>query len=104
MSDVIELLTEVFETDEVGNEISLITPKQVYADVTSVSRAEFFSAGEAGLKPAFVFKIFFGDYDGQRLVSYKGQQYQIYRTYIDMTNELAELYTEERVGEEGTSD
>ena len=50
--------------------------------VDSVTRSEFFEAGRNGLNPEFVFRVFFGDYEGgERLVEYRGKRYSIYRTY-----------------------
>lgn len=74
--------------------------RTVYCQVDSVTRAEFFSGGENGLKPEYRFTMFFGDYNGERTVMYNGIAYSVYRTFHSRTDEL-ELYVEKRAGKNG---
>jgi hypothetical protein len=68
--------------------------------VDSVSRNEFVEAGRNGLNPEYVFRVFFGDYGGERIVEYKGKRYGVYRTYHGH-NDMMELYAERKGGTNG---
>ena len=76
------------------------TRRDVFCQVQSVSRAEFFAAGQIGLKPDYCFIVFFADYEGEDLVEYNGARYVIYRTYHARTDDL-ELYAQREVGVHG---
>jgi hypothetical protein len=41
--------------------------------------------------------VFFGDYDGERLLEYNGKRYGIYRTYHGRGDQI-ELYVERKGG------
>lgn len=96
MSDVLNLITEVFTQDKYGNDIAAETKKETFCEVMSISKSEFYQAGEAGHKPAFRFDIFVGDYNNENIVEHNSKRYYIYRVYIN--NDTAELYAEEKVG------
>lgn len=74
--------------------------KQVFCNVSSVTANEFFEGGRNGLNPSFRMTLFFGDYDGQTMLEYKGMTYSIYRTYQKNTDEM-ELYVERTGGTNG---
>lgn len=100
-SDVIELIPVTYSKD--ANGIQRATegdPREVMCQVDSVTRSEFFEAGRNGLNPEFVFRVFFGDYEGERLVEYRGKRYSIYRTYHGR-NDMMELYAERKGGTNG---
>lgn len=73
------------------------TERQVFCQVNSVTRSEFFEAGRAGLNPEYEFTLFFADYEGEELIEYKGKRYAVYRTYIGR-NDIIELYTVRKGG------
>ena len=100
-SDVIELIPVTYTKDTAG--IQRATegePREVMCQVDSVTRNEFFEGGRNGLNPEFVFRVFFGDYEGERLVEYRGKRYSIYRTYHGR-NDMMELYAERKGGTNG---
>ena len=102
MDVIIELLAAVFEKDADGIDRRKETARTVFARKMSVTREEFFSGGRNGLNPSLMFRMFAGDYSGERRLRYDGAVYKIYRTY--MTNgDYIELYTEreESHGEDG---
>lgn len=72
----------------------------VFCDVGSVTRAEFFGGGRNGLNPQYVFTMFFGDYNGERIVEYNEERFSIYRTY-HARNDTIELYAERKGGTNG---
>lgn len=99
-SNVINLISETFTQDSIGQYVSTETTKQVFCDVRSVTRAEWFDAGRDGFKPSYVFVMFAPDYSGETIVEYNGNRYGIYRTYVGR-NEQIELYAEEKGGRDG---
>jgi hypothetical protein len=76
------------------------TKREIFCQVDSVSRAEFFAAGQSGLWPEYRFTVFFGDYQGETRLLYNGARYAVYRTYHARTDEL-ELYVQREVGVHG---
>lgn len=99
-SDIVNLYTDVITYDDYGVARKTRTAKQVFCKVDSVTRAEFFDAGKAGLKPEYRITMFFGDYDGETVVGYKGRLYSVYRTYLAKTD-IIELYVERQGGTDG---
>jgi hypothetical protein len=76
------------------------TRRMVFCQVDSVTRAEFFDGGRNGLNPEYRMTMFFGDYNGEKLLSYNGQTYSVYRTYQGK-NDTIELYVERKGGTNG---
>lgn len=99
-SDVINLYSDVISYNEYGVAVKTRTAKQVYCNVSSVTRAEFFDAGRQGLNPEYRFTMFAGDYNGESVVGYKGRTYSVYRTYLAKTD-IIELYVERQGGTNG---
>lgn len=99
-SDIIKLISETFTQDEIGQYISQETEREVFCEVRSVTRSEWFNAGRDGLQPEFMFIMFAPDYFGEKIVEYKGVRYGIYRTYVGR-NEQIELYAEAKGGLDG---
>lgn len=71
--------------------------RTVPCKVESVTRAEFFEAAKAGLRPQWRFTVFGGDYHGETEIEYQGKAYAIYRTY-QAEGDYLELYVEAKVG------
>lgn len=98
----IKLLTKTYTTDSMGQRTYTTTEKEVFATLSSISRAEWTSysqSGRQGLVPAYVASVFFGDYHGENECVYEGQTYGIYRTY-QRDDEQVELYLEKKAGYE----
>ncbi len=76
------------------------TRRDIFCQVDSVSRAEFFAAGQNGLRPEYKITVFFGDYQGETRHIFEGVTYSVYRTYHARTDEL-ELYVQREVGVHG---
>lgn len=96
-SDVINLYADTVVYDDYGVAKKKRTARRVYCKVESVTRAEFFEAGRAGLNPEFRMTMFAGDYLGETVVGYKGKMYAVYRTYFEKTD-IIELYVERQGG------
>lgn len=96
-SEVITLVKEHKTQDENGVWRTATTERDVFAQVDSVTASEFFEGGRNGLNPEYRFTMFFGDYEGERTVKYKGLTYGIYRVYHARTD-IIELYAERKGG------
>lgn len=85
MSDVVDgiiaLISKTSQKDTYGRTVPTETSREVFAQIDSVSRAEFFAAGQNGLNPEYRFTVFSGEYTGEREADYNGVRYSIYRTY-----------------------
>lgn len=99
-SDVITLITETYEKNEYGVAVPQVTETDVYCQVDSVTRSEFYEGGRNGLNPEFRFTMFAPDYSGQKTVIYKGRAYGIYRTFLGRDDTI-ELYVERKGGTNG---
>lgn len=97
MDGVIKLITKTITRNAIGYPVETGTAKEVLCRVESVTRAEYFQAGKAGIAPAFVFVINAAEYSGEVEAEYLGKTYRIYRTYADGSDYL-ELYAEYRSG------
>ena len=97
MDDTLKLITETITTDENDYITTTETQKEVFCEVTSVSRSEFFSAQKAGLSPSFTFRVAAVEYEGEKLIEYRGERYRIYRTYLRFDDTI-ELYAEYKDG------
>lgn len=79
-------------------------PRQIFAQVQSVTRSEFYQAGRAGYSPAFVFSVFAADYNGDSVIEFEGETYAVYRTYRKTGgdgSDYMELYAERQAGTDG---
>ena len=99
-SEVLTLIGTTRTQDEYGIWHETPTARNVFCQVNSITRSEFFDAGRNGLNPEFMFSMFAGDYEGERVCEYRGQKYSIYRTYLGR-NDVIELYAERKVGTNG---
>ena len=81
-ADVIQLITETASAHGVHESITE-TAREVMCTVKSVSRSEYYNALNAGINPTFVFYLTLSDdYQGERVVRYKGLKYRVVRTYM----------------------
>ena len=99
-SEVLTLIGTTRTQDEYGIWREAPTARNVFCQVNSITRSEFFDAGRNGLNPEFMFSMFAGDYEGERVCEYRGQKYSIYRTYLGR-NDVIELYAERKGGSNG---
>lgn len=96
-SDTIKLIAETKSQDDNGVWQSTKTEREVFCQVDSVTRDEFFNGGRNGLNPEFRITMFGPDYRDERIVEYCGKQYAVYRIYQER-NDLLELYVERKGG------
>lgn len=93
----ITLISETFTTDSIGQVVSTESTSTAIVEVRSVSRTEFMEGKQDGLSPSYVFRVSIFGYSGQKILSYNGERYSIYRTYETDDNYI-ELYCELKVG------
>jgi len=96
LHDVITLVALTITKDTYGIEVISESDRTVFAEVESISQAEFFAARDAQLQPEYRFRVFFGDYKGEEILKYDSKRYAIYRTY--RSGDYMELYAERKVG------
>lgn len=78
-------------------EVTTEKRSRIFAKKESVSRAEFYSGGKAGLQPEFRLTTAIIDYNGELEVEVDGERYGIYRTY-NVSADHIELYCEKKGG------
>lgn len=98
MDDVVTLICETYADDGIKQKIPTETTREVFASVSSASRAEWRNAGLNGLQPSFVAVMPIVNYDGEKLVEWRGVRYAVYRTYFRADSDEIEIYLEERTG------
>lgn len=98
-ADVIDLITE-HRSGHGVHEAVTETARTVYCTVQSVTRSEYYTALNAGIMPEFVFRLSLAeDYQGERVVRYRGQRFRVVRTYV--TEDDGIEITAERADENG---
>lgn len=102
-SEVITLLSTSKTQDAYGVWRETETGHDVFCQVDSVTRAEFFEGGRNGLNPEFRMTMFVGDYNDEKTLVYRGKSYAVYRTYLGR-NDTIELYVERKGGTNGKAD
>ena len=96
----ITLIKETQTTDTIGQLVTTESTKEVIAEVKSVSQNEFMQGRQGGLTPEYVFHVSSFIYSGEKILSYEGKRYSVYRTFEADENYI-ELYTEQEVGSTG---
>lgn len=95
----IELVSETYVQDDIGQQIPTPVYRKVYAGKKSIQQNEFLQAGQQKIKPAMCFVVRQGEYKGETKIRYpvgiKGKIYTIYRTF-ETKKEKIELYCEAR--------
>ena len=95
-NDVCELIGVTITKDELQQEIEEETNRLVFCNRQSITMNEFYQAGQTDIKAAHKFVMNSMDYQDEKLISFKGKRYSIYRTYD--TYDFIELYAEVRNG------
>lgn len=96
-SNVLTLISMIQKQDEVGNHIPEEVKREVFCNVESVSRAEWYDAGRNGMNPQYKITVFAYDYENELIAEFEGVRYSIYRTYLKSDEDI-ELYLEKKAG------
>ena len=100
MDNVIKLIGVTYTKDEYGVDRKTETEREVFCQVRSVTRAEFFDGGRNGLNPEYQMTMFAADYENEEIVEYGGKRYAVYRVYRT-DDDYLELYVERKGGTNG---
>lgn len=79
--DVINLISESYTENDMGDTITVEERVMVYANKKSIRQSEFYQAQATGLKPAIAFEIHSEEYGEQKKLEYNDKGYHIIRTY-----------------------
>ncbi len=104
MDDVLKLISQEYTKDKYGVSKPTQVYKEIFCEVHSVTKQEFYEAGRNGLNPAFQVTIFAAEYNGESLIEYQGKTYSIYRTYHVPGTDYMELYIERKGGSNGKNE
>ena len=96
-SEVLTLVSVTYTMDEFNQQIPQETTKDIFCQVDSIGRDEWYEAGRDDLNTQFKFTVLRYEYSGEPIVIYKGERYAVYRTYA-VKGEGLELYAESKVG------
>ena len=88
--DVATLVAITKEPDDDGYKTERETRTEVFVDVQSVKRSEFYAARQSGIKIDLVFLVRAPDYSGEERVEYEGKPYKVVRAYTK-AGEIYEL-------------
>ncbi len=94
---IITLVKEVHTKNDFGVDSTTSTTRTVYCSSKSVNRADFYAAGQIGLALDHVFITNPANYDGERILVYLGERYEITRTY-QASADVLEIYAGHKVG------
>lgn len=97
--DVAELISASSTEDSAGYEDSILeTRTEVFVNVKSVRRDEFYKSMQSGTELVIAFDLRACDYSGQKRIEYDGTQYRIVRVYTP-DGEMLELNCSEYKGD-----
>lgn len=97
MDAVITLISETYTKNAEGVDIPTESSTDVFCKVQSVSRSDFYRAGEMGIALSYVFITNPVNYNGEKIVSYNGNRYGVTRTYQPSLDRL-EIYAGYKAG------
>jgi len=80
-SDIINLVAFTLAENNIGDSIKTKIERQIYCDKKSIKRTEFYQAAAVGLQPESVFEMRIIDYEGEKLLTYEGDEYNVIRSY-----------------------
>lgn len=98
MLDQVKIIKKAYENDEISQEVPVETARNIWVDVLDVTRAEWTSAGQMGLRPAYTLRTNAMNYMGEATIELKGARFAIYRTYRIPNSDDIELYIQSEVG------
>lgn len=98
---VITLVSKTITQNEVKAIVETESTRDVFCEVQSVGRSDFYQAQQAGLDLSYVFVTDAANYQGERELEYEGNRYAITRTYLRDSDKL-EIYAGTAVGLNGS--
>ena len=98
---IIKLISQEIEYDEIRQPVTTDHEREVYAQLRSITRAEWFEAGRNGMRPDMSFVMMAFDYNGETVIEWDGVRYGVYRTFRGRGDRI-ELYCERQGGVQKT--
>ena len=98
MNNDANLITRTFSFDTYGNQTATETKNPIPIEERSLSREEFYRAGEQKLNAEKMVTTAAVNYSNEELIEIDSVVYAIYRTYRDPTSDDIELYLRREVG------
>ena len=102
MDDLIYLISETYVSDEIGQLVPGEQAIPVWAHLQSVTRSEWYDAGQNGLQPQLVAITPIVNYNGESIVQIgdgeQAKRYSVYRTFFGPDTDSIELYLERKAG------
>jgi SPP1 family predicted phage head-tail adaptor len=82
------LIGQDYIQDEIGNWKKVPVRTTVLCGTKSVTRGEFYSAAQTGLRLSIVFVVHSYEYNGEAEVEFEGEKYKVIRTYAASFEEM----------------
>lgn len=98
MDGIAYLLCDSYKEDGIGQHIPLKQKRKIFVSEDSITRNEWFKAGQNGMNPQIMLTTSAINYSGETAIEYKGVRYGIYRTYYNRDSDETELYLRRKVG------
>ncbi len=90
LDSIINLVQVTHDENGIGDQVEIITKRQIFAQKKSVRQSEFYQAASTGLKPELTFVIWSDEYSGESKLEYEDKTYTIIRTF-DKNSRTTEL-------------
>lgn len=85
--------------DDFGNPVKETETTEIFCDLRSVTRSEFYSAAHNGLQPSLILWISHAaDYNDEKLVRVDGNLYSVIRSYRAPDSDAVELTLQAEIG------
>lgn len=99
MDGIAFLVGKAYKKDNLGQYVENGEKKEeIFVTEESITRTEFFKAGQNGMRPEIMLKTATVNYSGQSEVEYEGERYSIYRTHKIPESDEIELYLQKKAG------
>lgn len=81
--------------------IEILESSEVFAEVKSITREEYFRAMQCGVSAVIAFSVNRDEYDIHDTVCYNGEHYNVYRAYSNNVYDMELMCSKERVQKSG---
>lgn len=92
------LITRTYTTDAYGNQTYTETETLIPIEIHSITRDEFYRAGEQKLNPEMMVTTAAVNYSNQEVIKIDSVKYAIYRQYKSDRSDDIELYLRKETG------
>lgn len=98
MDGVAYLIQMKYEADKIGQNISSEEKREIYVLKRTLTRTEYFKAGQNRMNPEIMLVTAAVNYSGENVIEYENMRYEIYRTYHKLDSDEIELYLRKQAG------